>query len=185
MDFFTLVKMRRSVRSFSDRDVDDETIKKIIECGRLAPSWANKQCWTFIVVKDKNKIAEIAREATMVNNWLKKAPVIIVACGDPSKSGYCNDIPYYVVDVSIAMEHIVLAAAELGLGTCWIGYFREKEIKKLLNIPEHLKIVALSPLGYPAGSKTTQENITRYLLKSKKRKPLEQILFRDEWGKTF
>jgi len=96
---------------------------------RLAPSWANKQCWSYVVVKDKAKIEKLANG--IVNSWLKQAKVVIVACGDPKKSGSRNGIDYYLVDVAISMEHLVLAATDLCLGTCWIGTFDEAEVKKI------------------------------------------------------
>jgi len=92
----------------------------------------------------KEEIGEICRQ-----NWMAQAPTIIVCCADPLASGIKWDQEYYLVDVGISMEHLVLAATDLGLGTCWVGAFNEKALKKALNVPRHIRVVALTPLGYP------------------------------------
>ena len=88
---------------------------------------------------------------------------------------------YFLVDVSIAMEHLVLAAADLGLGTCWIGAFDEKKIKTILSIPDNIRIVALTPIGYPAEKQNFREKMTRKVIKSSKRKPLDEIVHYEKW----
>lgn len=181
MEFTDVVKLRRSVRKFSEQEVENEKTKQILECARLAPSWANKQCWSFVVVKDKGKIELLSKAAGAVNKWLKKAPIIIVACGAPGSSGTSNGIEYFTVDVAIAMEHLILAAANLGLGSCWIGAFYENQIKEILGIPNNIKVVAMTPIGYPAKKGGIQESITRVILQSKKRKLLNEIVHYDQW----
>lgn len=178
MEFMDVVRTRKSVRSYSNRMVEEEKITRILEAARIAPSWANRQCWSFIVVKDREKIRKLA--GGLINPWLKQAPVIIVACGNPQKSGSRNGMDYYLVDVAISMEHLVLAAADLGLGTCWIGGFDERKVKRTLGVPENIKIVALTPVGYPA-SEGVRDKIVKRLIKSGKRKPMEQIIHRDMW----
>ena len=179
MDFMELVKTRNSVRSYKPDPVEDEKLKQILEAARLAPSWANMQCWRFIVVTDKEKIKEIAR--VKGNTWLKKVPVVIVACANPKKSGSRAGLEYYAVDVAIAFEHMVLAATELGLGTCWIGYFDERAVKKLLGIPKNVRVVALTPVGYPTEKESGRDKVTRAVLKSKDRLPMKDIVCYDEW----
>jgi nitroreductase len=181
MEFLELVKARRSVRTYSNRTVEDEKIQQILESARLAPSWANKQCWSFIMVKDRDKAAAVSKTAGIANRWITNAPVIIVACGDPGKSGSRGGITYYAVDVAIALEHLVLAATELGLGTCWIGYFDEKKVKDILGIPERIRVVALMPVGYPAERAGLHEGVTRLVVRSKNRKDLEEIVHYDAW----
>ncbi|MFH1327333.1 MAG: nitroreductase family protein, partial [Candidatus Bathyarchaeota archaeon] len=145
MEFIDVVATRKSVRGYANKEVEEEKLTKILEAARMAPSWANKQCWNYIVVKEKAKIDELV--GRNINSWLKKAPVIIVACGDPKESGSRNGMDYYLVDVAISMEHLVLAATNLGLGTCWIGFFDEAKVKQVLGVPENIKVVALTPLG--------------------------------------
>lgn len=182
MDFTELVQARRSVRTFSGDEVSEKIIKQVVECARLAPSWKNQQCWHFIVIRDKVKIAALVSAGMVLgNSWLKKAPVLIVACGDPANSGNRYGIPYYAVDVAIAMEHIVLGATELGLGTCWIAVFDEKKLVELLEIPKTIKIVALTPLGYPADNMSVEERLIKTPIDRKRRKPLEEVIHHEKW----
>jgi nitroreductase len=180
MEFAEVIKSRTSIRSYSERQVEDEKITYIFDCARLAPSWANKQCWRFIVVRDKEDITAISK-TSLINRWLKTAPVIIIVCGDPAESGSRNDIKYYTVDVSIAMEHLVLAATDVGLGTCWIGAFDEQKIKELLEIPKRIRVVALTPLGYPASKKGFIETIVKFITRGRKRKSLDEIIHYERW----
>lgn len=182
MDFSELVKTRKSIRDYSENDVDSDTVARILEAARLAPSWANRQCWAFIVIKDKGTIAEIAAKGSgSYNSWLKKAPVIVVACGDPSLSGTRNGMDYYLVDVAIAMEHIMLQAADLGLGTCWIGGFDEKEMKRILGVPENIRVVAFTPIGHPVETPGVRAKMTKLLIRGGSRKPMEEIVHRERW----
>jgi nitroreductase len=157
MEFESVIKARESIRSYSNKNVEDEKITFVLESARLAPSWRNRQCWQFVVVKDKKIIKDLSK-TSIINYWLKKVPVIIVACGDPKQSGFRNGINYFIVDVSIALENIVLAATDKGLGTCWIGGFNEKKVKEILGITEYIRVVSLTPLGYPADKKRFFEN---------------------------
>jgi nitroreductase len=181
MDFDKVVLTRKSVRKYLDKPVEEEKITKCLEAARLAPSWENKQCWRFVVVRDKEIIAKLAKG---INFWAKSAPVFIVACGDPKRSGTRYGQNYYLVDVAIAMEHLVLAAANLGLGTCWLGLFDEEETKKLLKIPEGIRVVALTPLGYPHPDEGIWGKVVKAIV-SKKRKSLGEIAYDGEWGKPF
>jgi len=182
MKFEDVILARKSVRKYVDRPVEKEKIAKCLEAARLAPSWENKQCWRFIVVRDKGVIAKLAKG---FNFWAKSAPVFIVACGDPRRSGTSHGQDYYLVDVAIAMEHLVLEAANLGLGTCWLGFFDEKEIKTLLGIPKGIRVVALTPLGYPHPSEGVWEKVVKMAVGSKKRKNLSEIAYDGKWGKPF
>jgi nitroreductase len=180
MEFIDVINNRRSVRGYNDKTVEVEKLEQVLECARWAPSWANKQCWSFIVIKDRDTIEAISKSA-LVNKWLSKAPSIIVACADPNLSGSHNNMDYFLVDVSIAMEHLVLAAANLGLGTCWIGAFDENKVKKILNIPGNIRVVALTPIGYPAEKPNFREKMTQKIVKSSKRKPLDEIVHHEKW----
>lgn len=181
MEFIDVIKSRRSVRKFSDQEIENEKIEQILECARLAPSWANKQCWSFVIVKDKEKIELLSKSTGMVNRWLREIPIIIVACGDPNLSGVRENIVYFMVDVAIATEHLILSATDLGLGSCWIGAFDENRIKEILGIPDNIRVVALVPLGYPAKKAGMQENITRIALQSKRRKAFNEIVHYEKW----
>jgi nitroreductase len=180
MEFHDVIRARTSVRQYSDKSVDEDKITYILECARLAPSWANKQCWRFIIIKNKETIEQISK-TSLINRWLKTAPVVIVACADPTDSGTNNSLDYYTVDVSIAFEHVVLAATDVGLGTCWIGGFNEEKVKELLEIPKRIRVVALTPLGYPVDTIGFAERITKTVLKTKKRKTLDEIVHYEHW----
>lgn len=158
MELIDIIKKRRSVRSYLDKPVEDDKIEQIIEAARLAPSACNTQPWRFVVVKDrvlKDKLYKKALSSIVIpNKWAQTAPVLIVACANLSLIAHrigagIKGIEYHLLDMGIASEHLVLAATELGLGTCWIGWFNEKAIRNILSIPRNIKIVALIALGYP------------------------------------
>ena len=170
MDFNDVILNRRSIRKFTQDTIPDEKIKKIIDAGRLAPTWANKQGVRYIIVKDKSLIKEIADGITQ--KWTENVPMLIVVCIAPNGSGKnMNNLEYFTVDAAICMEHIILAATNEGLGTCWIGWFDEQKIKDTLSIPEKVRVIALTPLGY-----------SRYTPREQQRKPIEQICFSEKWG---
>ena len=148
MDIFTAISTRRSVRSFRVGEIEDSKLLKILEAGRLSPSAKNLQAWKFVVVRDAATRERLAAAANG-QSFAGKAPVLIVACGTaPEYIMPCGQHAY-AVDVSIACAHMVLEAWELGIGSCWLGAFNEAEVKKILNIPESVRIVAMIPFGYP------------------------------------
>ncbi len=166
MEFMDVVKNRRSVRKYKADKVQKADIEYVLEAARLAPSWKNQQCWRYIVVTD----AEMRKKISM-RDWAANAPVVIVACADPTKAGDRDGKPYYMLDLGISMEHLVLAAADRGLGTCWLGaLFEEKTVRDALGVPETHRIVALTPLGYPDESPPAKE-----------RKPLSEIATWEKW----
>jgi nitroreductase len=177
MEFSDVVASRKSIRDYLDKNVEDEKLTKILEAARLAPSWANKQCCQYILVKDKTKIQELAGS---FSGWLKQAPVVIVACADPKGSGSHNNMDYYLVDVGISMQQLILAATDLGLGTCWVGSFDEAKIKKILQVPANIKVVALTPIGYPADA-GLRSKLIKTLGGTAKRKPLDEIVHYEKW----
>jgi nitroreductase len=148
MDVFTAISQRSSVRAYKATDVEEDKLKKVLEAGRLSPSASNRQDWKFIVVKNKETRRKLAK-AAFGQSFIGEAPVVIVACGTEPKAMLACGQPMHTVDVSIACAYMILQAYELGLGTCWIGAFKEDEAKKILNIPEHVRVVAMTPLGYP------------------------------------
>lgn len=139
MDFTKVVKKRRSIRQYKADPVEDKVITEILESARLAPSAGNHQPCHFIVVKDAE-----TKKALGLREWAVEAPVIIVGCTDAALSQN-----WHLVDFGIAFEHIVLAATNRGLGTCWMGRLDNDTIKKTLAIPETIRVVAITPLGYP------------------------------------
>jgi nitroreductase len=160
MDFFTVIEKRVSVRNFSEKEVEDEKIKKILTAAQKAPSWQNRQPWHFIVVKDKeliNKIGSFRPLTLNINIFLKKAPVIIILVSKKELSGSRAGLDYFLVDCAIAMEHLIL------------------------KIPKDFRIIALTPLGYPQ-EESLLGKVVKTFAQSRKRKPLSQFVFLNQWG---
>jgi nitroreductase len=149
MNVIDAIKKRKSVRDFLDKPVDDEKLNAIIEAGRLAPSASNRQEWRFIIVKNEALRREIAL-AAKGQKFVGEAPVIIVACAETDNHVMLCGQLTYPIDVAIALDHMSLAATELGLGSCWIGAFEEIKVKSILGIPDEVRVVELMPIGYPA-----------------------------------
>jgi nitroreductase len=148
MDVFTAIRQRRSVRAYKAVEVEEEKLKKILEAARLSPSASNRQEWKFIVVRNEETKKKLAK-AAFGQSFIGEAPVVLVGCGTESKAIMACGQPAYTVDVSIACSFMILQAHELGMGTCWIGAFKEDEVKKILKIPDFVRVVAMIPLGYP------------------------------------
>lgn len=168
--FIELAKKRYSVRSYQDKEVEEPILLKILEAGSLAPSACNNQPWAFVVVRkeETKKLLLPAYE----RSWLAQAPVILALCCDRSQSWRRSDGKNFGdMDVVIAMDHITLAAAEAGLGTCWIGNFKTDEARRALRLPQNVEPVVLTPLGYPASQPPV-----------KKRKKLEEIVHWEYFG---
>ena len=157
MALLDLLKHRKSVRDFLDRPVEREKIMMCLEAARVAPSAGNSQPWKLIVVDDKqlkNKLCKAAFSGIYsINSFCKTAPVMVVVISEKSKflariGGMFRGTKYYLIDIGAAIEHFVLEAEDLGLGTCWIGWFNERMVKPILNVPKHKKIDILIALGY-------------------------------------
>lgn len=148
MNVMDAIKGRRSIRKYRSEAVEDEKFAYVLEAARLAPSANNEQNWRFIVVKDKEKLAELMKAAAG-QEFLSEAPAAIVACALKHRIMACGQ-PTDTVNLSIAMSFVVLEAYEQGLGTCWLGNFSEDKVKRALGIPENVRVVALTPIGYPA-----------------------------------
>lgn len=151
MEFYEVIRERKSVRKYKPDPISDEVLNRILEAGRIAPSAKNIQPWHFIVIKNP-EIKEQVAEASRGQRFMAQAPIILCGCALEdiawgSMGGYMSS---FAVDLAIGMDHMILAAANEGLGTCWIGAFDEKDVKKILNVPDNVRIVALTPIGYPA-----------------------------------
>jgi nitroreductase len=174
MDLSQVIRDRRSIRKYKDIPVEWEKIEQVLNAARLAPSWKNQQCWRFLVLTDAVKRSSLLAAFPEENPGKKAiamAPAVIVVCADPAESGVENGIEYFIADTAIAFEHLCLEAHELGLGTCWMGMFDEGVVKAALDIPGGIRIIGITPLGYP-----DQEPRPR------PRKELAEIAYRDSWG---
>ncbi len=171
MDIYDIIRTRRSVRSYLDKSIPDDTLLRILNAARLAPSANNRQEWRFIVVKrpeTRDALARIAGNQT----FIAEAPVVLVCCGiDYGKVMRCGQ-ETYPIDVAIAIDHITLCAVAEGLGTCWIGHFDEAAVKEILGIPEKVRVVELLPIGYPADTSSDE---------AKGRLPLDAIVIPEQW----
>ena len=186
MDVFEAIKWRRSVRKFAPKKIEREKIVKILEAARLAPSSSNRQAWHFVVIDDQSIIEQIPKQVALgtkaIIPWLKDAPVVIAGCYTKAVTHIIGQLfghENYLVDVSIAMSHIALAATTLGIGTCFIGWFNETKLKALLGIPPHYRVAVLLALGYPADA-STPEGIGGVMPRS--RKTLNEIVSYNKFG---
>jgi nitroreductase len=168
--FLDLVKKRYSVRCYQDTPVDEALLLKILETASLAPSACNNQPWVFIVIRKEEGRRNLAK--VYERPWFLEAPVIVSLCCDLSKSWKRKDGKNFGdIDVAIAMDHITIAAAEAGLGTCWIGNFDIAEARRVLEVPQHIEPVVFTPLGYPAIEPVP-----------KRRKSLDEIVCWEKFG---
>jgi len=185
MEVLEAINSRRSIRKFLPKPVEEEKLQAVLEAARQAPSWANMQCWRFLVVKDpaaKKGISELSYvesffapkgyKTNPAAAGLADAPVVIVLCADPNQSGVLWEQQYYMTDIGIAAQNLMLAAHGLGLGTVFVGVFDEAKLRPLLNIPSDIRIVGLFPLGYPPEVKKG----------GPPRKPLAELLHYEKWG---
>lgn len=169
MDFYQVLKARRSVRKYKSTPVESDKLERILEAVRIAPSAANRQPWHFIVITDE----AVRRSLTKAypRDWFAAAPVVICACAEPDEAWVRMDKKNYAdVDVTIAFEHLVLAAAAEGLGTCWIAAFDPAELRKALSLPAGIEPLAITPVGYP------DEQPRPFV-----RKSLPEIVHRERW----
>ncbi len=156
-NFIKLAKKRFSARNYFEKPINRENIELCLEAARLAPSACNSQPWKFIIVDEpglKNRLCDkIFSGAYKMNMFAKKAPVIVVVISEKSSfiasvGAFLRNTRYYLIDIGISVEHFCLQAAEIGLGTCWIGWFNEKEAKKILGLSENKKIDVVISVGY-------------------------------------
>jgi nitroreductase len=170
VDVYEAIRTRKSVRSYLDRPVEPDKLARVLEAGRLAPSARNAQEWRFVVVTDSGLRRRLATEAS-TQGFMAEAPVIIAACAETDgRVMRCGQLAYSI-DVTIAVDHLTLAAVAEGLGTCWIGSFDAGKVRQLLGIPEQVQVVELLLLGYPSDPAPTP----------KSRLPLEDIVRYEAW----
>ncbi len=185
MELFEAIQTRRSVRKYIDKPVEDQKLRAVLEAVRMAPSWANYQCWRLVVVKDK-AMKETISALSYVESYfapkgyksnpsmkaLAEAPVVIVLCAETERSGDMRGQSYYLVDCGLAAQNLMLAARGQGLGTVFVGVYDEGKIKSALNIPAPIRVVGLFPLGYPVEEKK----------EGPARKEIEEFCFNEQWG---
>mmetsp|Transcript_5220 Transcript_5220/g.2979 ORF Transcript_5220/g.2979 Transcript_5220/m.2979 type:complete len:181 (-) Transcript_5220:1626-2168(-) len=158
-DSIEIIKERRSIRKYDDKDIPEEDIKTILEAVQWSPSWANTQCWELIVVKDKaikEKIGDTIAPKNPATKAVINAPVLFALCGKLNSSGFYKDKvttkfgDWFMFDLGIASQSIALTAHSLGLGTVIVGLYDHNKAKEILKVPDGYELVALIPTGYPA-----------------------------------
>jgi nitroreductase len=157
-DLMDIIKGRRSIRKYQEKEVTEEQLNQILESVKWAPSWTNSQCWEVIVVKDPAIKEQL--QGTLIKNPSTKAmvqaPVVLVLCGKLKSSGYYNDQvttkfgDWFMFDLGIANQNICLTAYSLGLGTVIVGLLDHNKAKEILGVPDDYEVVTMIPLGYPA-----------------------------------
>ncbi len=186
MDTLEAIKNRRSIRRYKTDPVDDKTLDTVLEAARMAPSWSNTQCWKFIVVRDSSLKAQLA-DTIQVNPLMGKnpaakafttAPVVIVACAEKGISGLFSGKKatdkgewWFMFDIALAMENLMLAATSLGLGTVHVALFYASKVALILGVPEGYHVVEMTPLGYP-----------EYQPDQRPRKGLQEIAYFEKFG---
>ena len=177
MEFSEVIKVRHSCRAYLEDDIPREVLNEILQAGLSAPSAQNRQPWRYIVVQDKPLIKKIAFHSIVgaTNFFIKDAPVVIVACADLDSALRFNGQEYYLVDVAISFQQMMLAAWNHGIGSCWLAAFDEKALKKLLDIPEKHRVVGMSPFGFPK-DKNFYAKMISFFAGAGKRKALDQVV---------
>jgi nitroreductase len=169
MDYSGLFEKRYSVRAYKPDPVENDKLHQVLEAARMAPTAANRQPFQLIVIRTKGRETELKRIYS--REWFVQAPLIVCACSVPAQAWIRKDGKNYGdVDVAIMMDHMILAATSLGLGTCWIAAFDPKVAREALRLPDDVEPIVFTPLGYPADQPTP-----------KKRKPLSELVHHDNW----
>jgi nitroreductase len=169
MEFRDLITRRYSVRAYQSLPVEDEKLEQILEAARMAPTAANRQPFQLIVIKTDGREEELRKIYN--RDWFVQAPLVICAVGLPDKAWTRYDeVQYTQTDIAIAMDHLILAATDLGLGTCWIAAFNPDSASEVLGLPKNVTPLIFTPLGYPADSP-----------KEKERKPLSDLVRYEHW----
>jgi len=173
MHFNQLIRERHSVREYRPLKVSKALVIEVLEAGRMAPSAANRQPWSFVLVSEDDNLKQI--KAAYGREWIKDVPQVIVVCGNHNDSWKraIDQKDHCDVDAAIAIDHMTLRATELGLGTCWICHFDPNIVRDALSLPDHIEPIALLPIGYPVESKAPE----------KKRKAFSEVAYDEVYGK--
>ena len=169
MEFSELIRKRYSVRAYKPDPVEDDKLQTVLEAARLAPTAANRQPFQLLVIHTKGREAELNK--IYRKKWFVQAPLLICAVGIPARSWVREDMRRYLdVDVAIVMDHFILAAADQGLGTCWVAAFNANEAREILGLPDSVEPLIFTPLGYPDDNQ-----------KPKNRKSVDELVRYERW----
>lgn len=178
MEFYDVVKTRKSIKKFNNTPIDNEKLARMVNATMMAPSWKNNTSYKLILVNEKEKLEQISKSIINKDNSAAQsildAPMTAVIVSDPNDSGEVQNKEYYLVDSAIALEHFVLSATNEGYGTCWIAAINEDIIKSSLSIPQEYKVVAITPIGEIAESKEHND-----------KKPVSDFVFLNTWDNAY
>lgn len=153
MDVVEAIKARKSIRAFTNKEVSEEEVRKLVDAARHAPSAGNIQPWEFVIVREPQRKHRLA-SAALDQTFIEEAPVVIVVCANEAQSGLgygARGVTLYCLqDTAAAIQNMLLTACALGLATCWVGAFHEEEVAKVVNVPRGVRPVAIVPVGHPA-----------------------------------
>ncbi len=185
MNGIEMINTRRSIRTFSPQPIPQSVLDDMIAAAQNAPSCQNKQCWRFIVITNPGAIGRLATHAGFigtVNFFIKQAPMVVVACADPARSCVLNGQDYYLADTAMAFQQMMLAAWSHGVGSCWLGAFNEKSLRKEFGIPQNIRVVGMSPFGYPARKSSLYAKAVKAVAKGGARLSKEKIVCYESWS---
>ena len=178
MDFYDVVKSRKSIKKFKNTPINAEKLARMINAAMMSPSWKNNSAYRFIIVDEKRELEQISKAIMNKDNAAAQsiidAPMTAIVVADPDASGEVENREYYLVDSAIAMEHFVLSATNEGYGTCWIASVDEDIIKKALSIPQNYKVVAMTPIGEIAETKEHND-----------KKDVRDYVFLNTWNNSY
>jgi nitroreductase len=175
MDTFQAIQTRKSIRAYQDKPVPRDTLERVLEAGRLAPSARNTEPWHFIAVTNPEKRKALSKG--MYAKFVAGAPLVIVVCGDKKASS-----DWYAVDASLAAENMVLAAVNEGLGTCFVGSFDEADVKAVLKVPDNFEVLVMITVGYPQEKLDLSSKLLKLV---RSRKVLSDVASEEEFNKPF
>ncbi len=184
MEFIDVINTRHSVRDFISDPIPEDVLETILRAGQSAPSAQNRQEWRYLVIRDKESIKSLSINSGLIglsNLFIRNAPCVMIACADTQKSIKLNAQDYYLVDVAISFQMMMLTAWSMGIGSCWLAAFNEKSIKKHLNLPNHIRIVGISPFGYPAKQDKLYSKALKKFAGSNNRLSLDKIVKYEKW----
>lgn len=169
MEYYDLIRMRYSVRAYKPDGIEHYKLERILDAARLAPTAANRQPFQIIVIHTEGRKEELRQ--IYRKEWFSQGPLLICVCGIPAKSWVREDMKRYLdVDVAIVMDHLILAATNEGLGTCWVAAFNAAAAKRILGLPDDVEPLIFTPLGYPAD-----------LPEPRERKSLQELIRYEKW----
>ncbi len=183
METLDAIHTRCSLKAhLSGQPIEAEKVQAVLEAGQLAPSARNMQPWRFILVQDRKTVDALTQAFPEPNQVIHQAPAILVVCARPGDDVMHDGKEYYLFDLGLAVENMLLAATDLGLVTHLMAAFNEAEIKRILHIPDEVRVVIVTPLAYPLEASYAEASAER--LSKRTRKDLKDLVYPDRWSEA-